>query len=113
LNKYKIFFHQSIKEGENSEESLIFNTLSKICVLFGGKVVDNIRLSDICIINRIEKEYFPPQIKLLNQEFLIDTLSIFKLPDLNNKKYSPILKKKIASNSLLAFADDIAITFTN
>jgi hypothetical protein len=104
FNKYKFFIHESIKhssrEGNNIQEpenEIAFQTLIKICQMLGGKVVDNIRLSDICIINKLEKEYFPPGIKLLNQDFLIDALSLLKHPDLTSKKYTatqPQKKKK-------------------
>ena len=83
-----------MSEFKNDEVTITLDTLNKICNLLGGKLVDNIRLADICVLNKFEKEYFPPHVKLVNQEFIIDSFAFFKLPDFNNKKYSPAIKKK-------------------
>lgn len=50
----------------------------------------HIRLCDLCIINKIEvSQYFPPHVRNLNQDLLLDTLVTMKLVDFENLKYKP------------------------
>jgi len=98
FDKYKFFFHESFKNEESEENNkLVLETLTEICEFLGGKVVDSLRLSDICIVKKKEKENFPPFIKIVNTEFLIDSIRFMKFPDTDEEKYSfkKVQKKKI------------------
>jgi hypothetical protein len=101
FDKYKFFFHESFKTEENEEKNkIVLETLIDICQFLGGKVVDSLRLSDICIVSKKEKENFPPFIKIVNTEFLIDSIRFLKFPDTEEEKYcfKKVQKKKIKNN---------------
>ena len=89
-DKYKIFIHPSIHDKETYKLELFHKI---IFILFGETksiLADNIRLSDICIINQEDpKENYPGHVRLINQDFLIDCLFNAKMMDLNNIKYFP------------------------
>ncbi len=104
---YKIFLHQNCFQSGNVQLDMITNSSDdiplsnhidetkqeiflKIIQLLGGTIVNNIRLGDVCIINKIEPSlYFPPHVKKLNQDVIFDALIQSKLPDLENFKYKP------------------------
>lgn len=58
--------------------------------LLGGNIVDNIRLCDLCIINKIDSSNFiPPHVRTLNQNFIFDCLTSMKLMDITSVYYKP------------------------
>jgi hypothetical protein len=58
--------------------------------ILGGSVVEHIRLSDICLINKVEKNIpYPPHVRKINYDFLFDCLEMKKLPELELVKYQP------------------------
>lgn len=103
LKGYKLFFHptvfllESFNCNENSRKDNIKNIdnhkkeiFNKIIILLGGSVVNNIRLCDLCIINKIENnQHFPPHVINLNEEFLIECIYNLKMPEMEKFKYKP------------------------
>lgn len=86
-NKYKIFIHPSIYDKDNLKKETFHKILTTLGV---DEFVDNIRLSDICIINKEDaNEYYPGHVKLLNQEFLFDCFYNKKIMDFATFKYNP------------------------
>ena len=80
----------SLNMNETLLDEIKHEILSKIVTLLGASIVHHIRLSDLCIINKVEStQYFPPHVRNLNQDLIYDTLSNLKLPDLDNFKYKP------------------------
>jgi hypothetical protein len=99
LRGYKIFLHQNslmdddqldINSDNNKPNEIKNSILMCLVNLLGGTIVNNIRMSDICIINKIENtQFLPPHVRSLNQDFIIDSLTCLRLPDLNLIKYKP------------------------
>jgi hypothetical protein len=88
LDRYKIHLHESL---DTSRPILL-----ELVKLLGGEddISEHLRLSDICIVNLYEKNAIPSHIKLLNQDFLIDSFLNSKLMDMENLKYKPQRKVK-------------------
>jgi hypothetical protein len=71
-------------------KKIIFNYL---ITYLGASLATHIRLCDLCIINKVDSQYIPPHVKILNKDFILDTLNTLRLPDFNNLKYLPKDKK--------------------
>jgi hypothetical protein len=88
--RLKIFLHESLGTS--------IGLLLELVKLLGGEqdISEHLRLSDICIINKYEVDSIPSNVKVLNQDFLIDCLFKKKLMDVENLKYHPekVFKKK-------------------
>jgi hypothetical protein len=89
----KVFLHPSLYAINELKKNLIIEIIkiSKLC-----EIVDNIRLCEICLINKEDgKEHYPGHVKLINQNFIFDLfyssdpLSFKKNLDFNNIKYLP------------------------
>jgi hypothetical protein len=89
VDKFKISLHENL----GGTKPLLL----EIVKLLGdaSQISEHLRLSDICIVNKYEVDTIPSNVKLLNQDFLIDSFLNMKLMDLDNMKYFPEkLKKK-------------------
>jgi hypothetical protein len=91
LKGYKVFLFPSESPFlDAEEEDHKHEVMERLITLLGGKLVNHIRLSDLCIINRVESsQYFPPHVRNLNYDFIFDTLISLKLPELDSFKYKP------------------------
>ncbi len=88
--KFRIFLHPSLYDNESLKKDAYVCFLK---ILGVEEPENNIRLADICIINKIiNNEYFPGHVKLLNDSFIFDCLYNLKVMDLNNWKYQPELE---------------------
>jgi hypothetical protein len=93
VDKYKIHLHESL----GGIKPIIIHLIT----LLGGDhsdIAENIRLSDICIIDKDDTGGKYSNVKLLNKDFLIDCFYFMKFMDMGNLKYQPervINKKKI------------------
>jgi len=79
-----------VKINEVSEINL--EAIQFIIRILMGKVVENVRMSDYCVINRLDKNKIPSHIRLVNTQFLIDCLIELKLMDY--ERYQPLEFKK-------------------
>ena len=95
LKDNKIFLHPSLFDFEPTNE-LKKKIMVEIIKRIGCEdiIVDKLRLSTICIINKLdENEYFPGHIKLINQNFLYDCFYNKKLCEVEDIKYNPEVTK--------------------
>lgn len=87
-NKYKIHIHPSLYKDDELKQQI----LEDIIILLGGgkEITKNIRMADICVINKEDaNESYPGHVKLLNQDFIFDCFHNFKIMEMNNIKYKP------------------------
>ena len=100
FKKYSFFIHPSCyleyeqKSINNSNNQIKLEAIQFIIKILMGKIVDNIRMSDYCVINQIDSNKIPCHIKLINTQFLQDCLVDFKLINYENSKYKPLEYKK-------------------
>lgn len=75
---------------DDAAEKIKKEVLLKLINLLGANTVNHIRLCDICITNKTNNSnYFPPHIKILNQDFIFEAVQYLKLPDIENFKFKP------------------------
>lgn len=94
LKSYKVFLHSSVSEDlsqsqpdTNSDKKAV---LEQLVTLLGASVSHHVRLSDLCIVNRVSSQQsFPPHVRPVSQLFLLDCLLHLKLPDFESVKYKP------------------------
>jgi hypothetical protein len=85
-DKYKVHLHPSLYEKEPLRKEVYI----KILEFLGLDLENNIRLSEICILNKEDiSEYFPGHVRLLNESFLFDCLFNWKIMEMENIKYFP------------------------
>ena len=98
FKKYNFFIHpnsynESITDKKQNEIKL--EAIQYIIRILLGKVVDNVRMSDFCVTNRLDKvDKIPSHIRKVNVDFLQDCLIEYKLLSYDNKKYQPLEFKK-------------------
>lgn len=85
-DRYKIYLHPSLYEKELIKKEVYV----KILEFLGLEIENNIRLSDICILNKQDlNEHFPGHVRLINESFLFDCLFNWKVMNIENMKYFP------------------------
>lgn len=95
LFKYKISISASLYSN-TSNDKYKKQTLINLINLLGGIYVEQIRMSDICLINKICKnDHIPGDVIAVREEFLYDCLNLNSLPDFKDFKYLPSNSKKI------------------
>lgn len=85
-DKYKIYLHPSLYEKDLIKKEVYV----KILEFLGLEMENNIRLSDICILNKEDlNEHFPGHVRLINESFLFDCFFNWKVMNIENMKYFP------------------------
>lgn len=92
---FRFYLHPSCYQttfitSSKNEERTKLNILAAVVKLLGGTTVDNIRISDFSVMNKVDNTiHFPPHVKKVNDAFLLESLSHRKLQDFENFRYHP------------------------
>ncbi len=85
-DSFKFYLHPSLYQKETFRKHFYIKLLG----LLGAKLEENIRMSDICIINRQDMtEHFPGHVRLINESFIFDCFYHWKVSDLDRINYVP------------------------